>query len=550
MVFVKGTLVGGACDLQRPIASGELQRMLGWGRPAGHSSRPIGRSPAMGPGPQAASRRMCPMPYLPLVLALLTAWLLAAPPARAADAPLQLKPCRLQGVEHDAQCGTLRRPLDPAAPQGVQIDLHFAVLPALARNKKPDPVFFFAGGPGQSAMSLAGPVSRLVARLGNRRDVVLIDQRGTGKTAPLKCEEDRPTQPLAEGVDPVRQLQRLQACRVALEKLPHGDLRQYTTTIAMQDADAVRQALGAEKVNLVGGSYGTRAALEYMRQFPAAVRRVVIDGVAPPDMVLPASFSTDTQAAFDGLLAACEADATCAARYPALRRDWRTLLASLPREISLLHPVTAQPEKLTLSRDTLLNMVRGPLYVPSLTAALPLALGEATRGRFEPLAGLASAFSGGGRSGAISPGMHFSVVCAEDAPRLAQASDQPGADFGSGFADLYRKVCADWPRGAVPVAFYTLPKAPAATLVLSGGMDPATPPRHGERVAAALGAKARHVVVAHAGHGVLGVGCMRDVMFRFIDAEGDDGALKVDADCAQAIPRPTVFVPVTDRGAP
>jgi TAP-like protein len=146
--------------------------------------------------------------------------------------------------------------------------------------------------------------------------------------------------------------------------------------------------------------------------------------------------------------------------------------------------------------------------------------------------------------------MHFSVVCAEDAPRLAEATDPAGADFGVSFADLYRKVCADWPRGAVPQAFYTLPPAPAATLVLSGGMDPATPPRHGERVTQALGAKARHVVVAHAGHGVLGVGCMRDVMFRFIDAPDDDSALKVDADCARAIPRPTVFVPVTDRGAP
>ena len=489
------------------------------------------------------------MPSLLLVFALLTACLVAAPGVRAADAPPQLKPCRLQGVEHDAQCGTVRRPLNPAAPQGVQIDVHFAVLPALARNKKPDPVFFFAGGPGQSAMSLAGPVSRMVSRLSNRRDVVLIDQRGTGKTAPLKCEEDRPTQPLAESADPARQLKRLQACRAVLEKLPHGDLRQYTTLVAMQDADAVRLALGAEKINLVGGSYGTRAALEYMRQFPSAVRRVVIDGVAPPDMVLPASFSTDTQAAFDGLLAACEADATCAARYPALRRDWRALLASLPRDISLLHPVTAQPEKLTLTRDTLLGMVRGPLYVPSLTAALPLALGEATRGRFEPLAGLSSAL-GGGRAGALAAGMHFSVVCAEDVPRLAQATDTPGADFGGGFADLYRKVCAHWPRGEVPPAFYTLPPAPAATLVLSGGMDPATPPRHGERVAAALGAKARHVVVAHAGHGVLGVGCMRDVMFRFIDAIDDDSALKVDADCARAIPRPTVFVPVTGRGAP
>ena len=483
------------------------------------------------------------MPSILLALALLTAWLLAAPPARAADAPLQLKPCRLQGVEHGAQCGTLRRPLDPAAPQGVQIDVHFAVLPALARNKKPDPVFFFAGGPGQSAMSLAGPVSGMLARLGNRRDVVLIDQRGTGKSAPLTCQDDAPTRPLAEGADPARQLAQWRVCRTALQKLPHGDLRRFTTTIAMQDADAVRRALGALQVNLVGGSYGTRAALEFMRQFPQAVRRVVIDGVAPPDMVLPMSFSSDAQAAFDGLLAACEADPTCAARYPTLRDDWRGLLAGLPRPVSVLHPVTGAAEKLVLTRDMLLNMVRLPLYVPGLTAALPLAVGEAARGRFEPLMGLASAF-GSRRGQALAMGMHYAVVCAEDAPRMAQATDRPGADFGGGFAETYAKACADWPRVDVPAAFYTLPPAPAATLVLSGGIDPATPPRHGERVARALGAKARHVVVPHAGHGVMGIACMRDALFRFIDAASDELALKVDADCARAIPRPSVFVPV------
>ena len=196
----------------------------------------------------------------------------------------------------------------------------------------------------------------------------------------------------------------------------------------------------------------------------------------------------------------------------------------------------------------MLGLLRLPLYVPSLTAALPLALAEASRGRFEPLAGLSSAM-GSGRTGLLATGMHFSVVCAEDAPRLGQATDRPGADFGAGFAQMYLGVCPDWPRGEVPAAFYTMPVAPAAVLVLSGGMDPATPPRHGERAAQALGAKARHVVVAHAGHGVLGVGCMRDVMFRFIDAPDDAAALKVDADCAKAIPRPSVFVPVAAEAA-
>jgi pimeloyl-ACP methyl ester carboxylesterase len=467
---------------------------------------------------------------------------LAVGPSQAADSRPGLKPCRLQAVEHDAWCGVVSRPLDASQPNGTRIDVHFAVLPALARNRKPDPVLFFAGGPGQSAMDLGGPVSRMLGRLSYRRDVVLIDQRGTGRSAPLRCPDPQPGAPLADLVEPSRQLARLQACLAQLKLLPHGDLRQYTTAQAMQDAEAVRQALGVAQVNLVGGSYGTRAALEYLRQFPDRVRRTVIDGVAPPDMVMPAAMSTDAQRAWDAVLAACQAQPDCQRRWPALADDWRTLLASLPREVTVPHPLTGLPEKLTLSRDTLLSMVRLPMYVPVLASALPLAVHEASRGRFDALMGLASSLGGRTRD-RMSEGMHYAVVCAEDAPRLAQASDAPGADFGTGMTTLYQQVCAQWPRGSVPAAFYQVPAAPSATLVLSGGADPVTPPRHGERVTQALGAKARHVVVPQAGHGVMALGCMRDVLFRFIDADTDELALKVDAACAEAMPRPGAFVP-------
>lgn len=155
-------------------------------------------------------------------------------------------------------------------------------------------------------------------------------------------------------------------------------------------------ALGAGQVNLIGGSYGTRAVLDYMRQFPKAVRRAVIDGVAPADMVLPAAFSTDNQAALDGLMDACTADPACAKHYPGLRADWQALLASLPREVSVAHPVTGQVERLSLARGTLLQLMRGPLYAPPLASVLPLAVTEAARGRFEPLMGLSTALSGRG----------------------------------------------------------------------------------------------------------------------------------------------------------
>jgi pimeloyl-ACP methyl ester carboxylesterase len=479
------------------------------------------------------------------VLALSAALLAASFAAPLAAQPTQA--CRVPGIRNEVQCGHVSRALDPARPDGPRIDVHYVVVPAMARNKLPDPVFMLAGGPGQSAIAVAPGTLGLFARLNNRRDIVFVDQRGTGKSAPLECEDERRA-PLAEQADPAAQFRRLAACKQQLLKLPHvkqeSDLGFFTTTLAMQDLDAVRRQLGAAQINLVGGSYGTRAALEYMRQFPQAARRGVIDGVAPPDMVLPASFSPDTQASFDALLASCAADAACAKAYPTLRPDWAALLASVPKTVTVAHPLTGRSETFTLTRDMLLGAVRGPLYAPALAAALPAAITEAARGRHEALIGLASLL-GSRRGTQLAMGMHFSVVCAEDVPRLAQSADAPGRDFGVEFVRLYERACAMWPRGAVPAEFYQVPTFPRPVLVTSGGIDPATPPRHGERIARALGPSARHVVVPHAGHGVMGIGCMRDVVFRFFDAPTDALAAAVDTACVTTIPRPPAFVPLS-----
>jgi len=465
-----------------------------------------------------------------------------------ASAAEQAQPCRVAGIRHEVLCGEVQRALDPARPDGVKIAVHYVVVPALARRKLPDPVFLIAGGPGQSAISLAGNVMPLFSRLNNRRDIVFVDQRGTGRSAPLVCDDKR-RQPLADQFDPERQLARLRECREQLQKLPHGDLRFFTTPIATQDLDAVRRQLAAERINLVGASYGTRAELDYLRQFPQSVRRMVLDGVAPPDMVLPASFSTDGQAAFDAMLQACEGDAGCARAYPQMRTEWAAWLKRLPQTVTVQHPLSGESESVALTRDMVLGAVRGPLYSPLLAQALPEAIHEAANGRVQALLTLGSGLSSR-KNMAPAMGMHFSVMCAEDVPRLAQSTDAPGADFGSEAARLYQRVCADWPRGELPPAFYTLPKSPAPVLLLSGGIDPATPPRHGARVAQALGPLARHVVVPQAGHGVMSLGCMPEVMQRFIDAIDDAAALAVDARCAQSIPRPPVFRPVAPGSVP
>jgi pimeloyl-ACP methyl ester carboxylesterase len=472
-------------------------------------------------------------------------------PIVAVAAPDTVADCHVAGIRNGVLCGTVQVPLDPAHPERVQIGVRYVVVPAMARRKFSDPVFLLAGGPGQSAVSVAAMTMPLFARLNNRRDIVFVDQRGTGSSAPLLCQ-DPEHETLAEQSDPDRQFKLAMACKAALLKLPYlrseADLGLFTTWIAVQDLDAVRRALGAERIDLVGASYGTRVALEYQRQFPRAVRRSVIDGVAPPDMALPASYSLDNQAAFDGLVAACRGEPACARDHPGLQAKFSALLQSLPRTVKVAQPLSGQVEEFVLSRDMLLAAVRSALYSPALAAALPEAIEAAARADFAPLIGLHATFVAR-RATRLALGMHLSVVCAEDVPRLAASSDPPGPDFGSEFARFYQRLCSGWPRGAVPAAFYSVGVSASPVLLLSGGIDPATPPRHGERVARALGPMARHVVVANAGHGVLGIGCMRDVVFRFIDAVDDRDALTVDAGCAAGVPRPPAFRPIASDAA-
>lgn len=475
------------------------------------------------------------------VLAGLPALLLAGAAGAAGEATdAAPTPCRVKGLKHEVLCGSVTRALDPAQAAGPTIAVHYVVVPAAARHKLADPVFFFAGGPGQSAIALAGSVRPLLQRLNNRRDLVFIDQRGTGRSAPLACDSEDGL-PLVQRLDAERGIERIAACLATLRALPHGDLRQYTTSIAMADADAVRAALGAPQLNLVGGSYGTRAALDYLRQFPQRVRRMVIDGVAPPDMKLPLSMGRDVQAALEHLFTDCEREPACRARHPQLRKQWQGLLAAPPRAARVVDPVNGRPADVTITAELLATAVRGPLYAPGLAAALPFAIDEAAGGRYAPLVGLAGGLGGGTRATRLFEGMHFSVVCAEDRAAL---SDGPApAGLGAVYLQPYARLCRDWPRGSVPAAFYTLPASPAPVLALSGTLDPVTPPRHGERVVQALGAKARHVVVPNAGHGVMAIGCAREVVHRFIDAETEAQALATDASCLARLPRPPAFEP-------
>ena len=483
----------------------------------------------MKPPQQPLQRTLRPLVFCLAVLAL--------PVTQAQD--LTLKPCHLPGLRDAVLCGTLKRPLNPQEPGGRHIGIEVAVVPSKAREKHPDPVYFLAGGPGQSAIDLIPALRGALSRLNNRRDLVFVDQRGTGRSAPLECEPEARLS-LTLALDPSQLPARMAKCRAALTQLPYGDLRFFSTSIAMTDLDAVRAALGQEQINVVGASYGTRAALEYMRLYPERVRRMVMDGVAPASLSLPHSMAPDANAALQSLLVDCAAEPNCRQRHPRLAAQWSQIFDSLPQSMSLTHPLTGMAERVTLTAPMVAAMVRGPLYSPELASGLPEAIGEAAQGRWMPLVGLASANVS--RSGAkMAMGQHFSVICGEDTFLPVGGSD---AGRFAGLMDVaYAAVCAHWPKSPVDPAFYVVPPARAPVLMFSGGIDPATPPRHADSVARSLGDMARHIVVPKAGHGILRLGCTSDLVFKFVDHRDDSQALRVDAACLAAIPRPTVFVP-------
>ncbi len=448
-----------------------------------------------------------------------------------------LQPCRLPGVEREILCGQVTVAEDPDAPAGRKLDVHFAVVPALARNAAPDPVFILAGGPGQAASRLIGQTLPVFAELNARRDLVFVDQRGTGRSNPLECPDEGRS--LAAMLDPAQQMQELKRCLADLR----GDLRQYATWIATGDLDAVRAQLGAGQINLWGASYGTRAALDYLRQYPQHVRTAVLDGVAPPDMALPASFSIDADASLAALAAACAADARCRERYPDVDARIGALLARADAgfDVDVRHPLTGEPQRLHVDRRLLASLLRIPMYVPTLAAVLPYALASAGGGDFEPLVALSTAVSGRVQEN-LALGMHFAVICAEDLPRVgaAELAAVAGTHFGTTFVDLYREACAAVATRAVPEAFYQVPRTEVPVLVLSGGLDPATPPRHGAAVAERLG-NARHVVAPHLGHGLSGQACTQRLITRFIRRASFKD---LDTDCLEKLPVATFFEPL------
>jgi len=471
--------------------------------------------------------------------------------AAGVSAALELEPCRL---EHPrglpsvaARCGTFAVTENPAEPSGRHIGLAVAVVPAVSRDAKPDPLFLLAGGPGQGARDAFVPLLGALAGVRRDRDLVLVDQRGTGLSNAMTC--DFPEEAWAdEEVSAEAFRSMAEHCLAALP----GDPRYYTTSVAVRDLDAVREALGYERINLYGGSYGTRVAQLYARRFPDRARAVVLDSVVHPELALGASIALDAEAALRGSFARCAASPDCAARYPRLGEQFDALrdrLHATPVDLALPDPVQATPTPMRFTAGHFALAVRMLSYSDRSAGLLPLLLDEAAeRGNFVPLAAQAEMVRGELEQ-ALAYGMHNSVVCTEDLPFLDAGSvdrEALSASYlGEKMLEGLEAMCSVWPRGVIDADFRQPLDSAVPALLLSGSLDPVTPPAYAAAAAAGF-RDSLHVVFDGKGHIQLALPCAQRVVRHFLDAGTARG---LDATCADRV-EPAPFFLSFNGGAP
>lgn len=433
---------------------------------------------------------------------------------------LALEECRISagpgfpGIK--ARCGTMPRPLDPENPDNGTIELRVAVVPALNLTPEPDPLVPLAGGPGQGAVQFYAAHFDAFEGVRRSRDILLVDQRGTGESSRMDCPADD------ELIDEEFSVElTVEATLTCLEQLPH-DPRFFTTSVAVKDLEAVRVALGYPSLNLYGVSYGTRVAQHFARRYPESTRTIVLDGVVPPQIALGPEIATEGQTAVDRLLQRCADDVDCAARFPNIAQTFAAVVAALkesPATIQVPDPSTSRPEELSFGVGEFAIAVRLLAYSANSIALLPLLISEAGDGNYVPMAAQFQ-MTVITLSDMLSLGMHNAVMCAEDAPFFDKATidyDGLAASYmGTTQLDALEAICSVWPRGPLDAEF----KVPLATdlpvLLLSGDADPITPPRYAEMAAVDF-TNALHLIGEHQGHGQLAVGCMPRIVTQFIE---------------------------------
>jgi pimeloyl-ACP methyl ester carboxylesterase len=443
---------------------------------------------------------------------------------------LAFKTCELtqrrSGATTAAYCAPFQVPenYDAAAAQtdARKIDLNVALIKAEADAADSDFVVFLAGGPGQAAIENWPAIAGALAPLRKHRHTLLVDQRGTGGSNALTCERSGKAKDAADdsAVEPVASLDEVRRqTRECLDQVRlHADPAQYTTTVAARDLETLRQALGAPQFDLVGVSYGTRMAQQFLMRYPDGVRSVVLDSVAPNELVFGEEFADNLENALKAHFSLCTQTPACAGAFPdpyASLIRLRDALRAKPVAYDFRDPITFASTHRRLDDYALAGLVRLFAYAPETAALLPLSIAEGLKGNYTPLAGQSQLLIGD-LSELRDNGMQTSVVCAEDADLLTPRPQDKDSVLGNMLIDVIKAQCEVWPHGTRPADFHAPLKSDKPILVLEGELDPVTPPKYGEQVMKGL-TRARLLVAKGQGHNVIGRGCIPKIVDEFVN---------------------------------
>ena len=414
----------------------------------------------------------------------------------------------------NARCGSLEVPEDPTEPTGRRISLNIAIAPATGKTTEPDPVFFFAGGPGQAASETWVIMRSVLNKIRKNRDIVMVDQRGTGQSNKLACESEV-EEDLNQEIDLDLIRTETEKCLADLD----GDPRLYTTTIAMGDYNLVREAMGYEKINLMGVSYGTRAAQVYLRLFPESVRSVTLDSVVPMQLALGQEHAPMLDRSVEKVFADCASDESCNALFPRQvdeLNDLFTQLRTEPQQITMINPVSGELQDVRLTADTLAVAIRFLSYSSETQALIPLLVHEAlTTGNLSRLASQAVLVMTG-LNEMLARGMELSVLCSEDYPLIDTSADYSDTLMGNLMLEIIDLQCKVWPHNATPEGFHLPVVSAVPVLLMSGERDPVTPPHYAAQTAETF-SNSLNLVARGQSHSVMKNVCLRNITTEFIN---------------------------------
>jgi pimeloyl-ACP methyl ester carboxylesterase len=457
-----------------------------------------------------------------------------------AKAPTKIPRLELQTTESDAgkiSRGQLIVYEDRRARSGRQLELDVVVLHAAGKAPQPDPIFFLEGGPGKGAAVGWQRFPNLWMR--SDRDVVLMNQRGTGGSNRLTLPSQR-NQDLQGFLDPPFRTDQIDEAIAELGK--NADLRMYSTPDAMDDLNDLREALGYEQVNLVGGSYGTRAALVYIRRHEKTVRTAILNGVAPIEFRNPPYHAQSAQYALDKIFQRVEEDPVYRKAFPELRKKFHEILERLednPVKVDVTVVGTGEVVTLNLSKDAFAASLAYQMYYMDTSRRVPLLLWQAWKGDFKPFV-ISAIQRNRALSQSVAMGMLLSVTAAEDVVRIRPEEIEPlTRDTFLGDVRVRQQIraCRDWPKSQLAEDFGQPVRSNVPVLILSGEIDPVTPPRWGE-ICAQNFPNSLHIV-APAAHGVSGA-CITAIEKRFLEKASVEG---LDVSCVKQMVLPPLELP-------